>query len=68
MKKEVVITIERSEARAIQNKIDFAKDKVRFVFQNEVERLLKKRGIDNAIPPYELTLSFPGASLTYHEA
>lgn len=65
---ERTIPIERSEARLIQNKVDHARDKVRGVFNSEVEKLLKKKGIDNAIPPYELVLNFPGASLIYHES
>lgn len=65
---EITIRIERHEARQIQNRVDHARDRVRGVFDEECAKLLKKKGIDNATPPFELVLNFPGASLIYHES
>jgi len=63
----IELQIDRSEARLIQNRVDHAEKDVRKIFNTECEKLLKKKGIDNAIPPYELVLGMSGAILIYLE-
>ncbi len=67
---EVKIPIERGEARVLLNRIAEAVDIDWMMLEHNryVEKLLKKRGIDNAIPPYEVVISISGASLIYREA
>lgn len=68
MSRDVILDLTSSEERKITTLLAECKGSPMVKFNEACAKVLKKRGIDNATTPFELTVGGPTATLTYREA
>lgn len=61
----IIIDLTPAEARKIHNRLAECTKDAKGVFEEVCRGVLKKRGIDNASTPFELTLGGPVPTLSY---